>query len=282
MTTPSTLSVSVAARYLEIDGAMAFVEDSLVGDETVLCLHTAGQNGVQWRHTTHALAAQGYRVLVPDLPGHGRSEPALNGPIDDLSAYAEWCLRLVEALGCEVHYVVGCSIGGRITLDIATRLGKNLRGIVAMAADAGGDPHGHTSWVRELEDSAAPSRTDRTYYGTFAVIGKSLTADRSELIATMHRREDPLVSTSDLIGWGKHDLRARLANIACPAHLVVGEDDLWLDPTAVEWAADQIPNARYTLLEGIGHYPMEEIDDFPVVLGGWLRELAQAHRSVSR
>ena len=89
----------------------------------------------------------------------------------------------------------------------------------------------------------------------------------------MHRREDPEISTSDLIGWATHDVRATLDGVACPTHLVVGDDDLWLDPADVRRAAELIPDSRFTLLEGIGHYPMEEVEGFADVLHGWLGEL---------
>jgi pimeloyl-ACP methyl ester carboxylesterase len=264
------------ADYAEVGGTLAFVEQHGDDDDPpVLCLHTAGQSGVQWRHTAPALAARGYRVVVPDLPGHGRSEPARGGPVTDLGAYAAWCLDLVDHLGLERPVVLGCSIGGKIALDVAARAPERLAGVVAMAADAwtGGRPSVR-GLRRELSDVAAPARTDRTHLGTLAVLGRRVPHERGELIATMHRREDPTVSTSDLLGWTTHDLREHLPRITCPAHLVVGEDDLWLDVERVRWAAGRIPGARCTVLEGVGHYPMEEIEGFDAVLDGWLRELA--------
>jgi len=70
-------------RYLEIGQSVAFIEEHGAGP-TVVCLHTARQSGVQWRYVSRGLAARGYRVIVPDLPGHGRSEPAPSGPNTDL------------------------------------------------------------------------------------------------------------------------------------------------------------------------------------------------------
>lgn len=262
----------ISAHYLEIDGALAYVEQCGEG-RPVLCLHTAGQSGIQWRHTTERLAAHGYRVIVPDLPGHGRSEPAVEGPVSDLGEYARWCLELLRALDAHDAFVVGCSIGGKISLELAVRAGAELSGVVAMAADAHNTRTNLTGLRRELEDAAAPSRSERTYYGTLAVVGRSVPRDRADVIATMHRREDPVVSTSDLIGWGTQDLRAALPDIACPTHLVVGEDDLWLDVADVVWAAEQIPGGRATVLDGIGHYPMEEMDGFAEVLHAWLAKL---------
>lgn len=267
----------IRAEYTRVGGTLAFVEQAGDGPG-VLCLHTAGQSGVQWRGVTAGLAARGYRVVVPDLPGHGRSEPGPGGPVTDLGTYAAWCVELLDRLGMDRPFVVGCSIGGKIALDVASRI-PHLAGVVAMAADAGpGRRPGVAALRRELSDVAAPSRTDRTHLGTLAVVGSSVPAARAELIATMHRREDPAVSTSDLIGWATHDLRDALAAISCPVHLVVGADDLWLDPAAVRAAAQRIPVARATVLDGVGHYPMEEIEDFAAVLDRWLGELAGSGR----
>lgn len=271
------------AQYLDVGGALAFVEDHGAIEATpVLCLHTAGQSGVQWRHVAGALAQRGYRVIVPDLPGHGRSEPAPGGPVTDLGVYADWCLELITTLDIGRPYVAGCSIGGKITLDLACRAPERLAGVVVMAADAwtNGRPSAR-GLRRELSDVAAPSRTDRTHLGTLAVVGRSVPKDKAEMIATMHRREDPAISTSDLLGWASHDLREALGGVSCPAHLVVGEDDLWLDPDAVRWAAGRIPGARCTVLEGIGHYPMEELEAFDAVLEGWLRELDASQADIS-
>lgn len=263
----------IEARYADIGGTLSYVELAGTGP-AVLCVHTAGQSGVQWRHTIGELAELGYRVVVPDLPGHGRSEPAAGGPVDDLGCYAEWLRELVAELGLDRPYVVGCSIGGKIALDLAIRCGDELSGVVAMAAEAGGGTVKVSGLRRELEDVAAASRTDRTYLGTLAVVGGSLSPERAELIARMHRREDPEVSTSDLIGWGTHDVRARLSSIACPVHVVAGADDLWVDAAKVRSTAAAIPGARCTVLPGVGHYPMEEITGFADVLHGWLGELA--------
>jgi pimeloyl-ACP methyl ester carboxylesterase len=265
----------IQASYVTVRGALAYVEQSGSG-RPVLCLHTAGQSGVQWRYTTERLAALGYHVIVPDLPGHGRSEPAGDGPVRDLGDYAQWCLELLELLDVHEPFVVGCSIGGKIALDLAVRAGGDLAGVVAMAADAHNSRTSVSGLLRELEDAAAPSRSDRTYFGTLAVVGRQVPPARAELIATMHRREDPLVSTSDLLGWATHDLRPELHGIACPTRLVVGDDDLWLDVADVVWTAQQIPGGHSTVLEGIGHYPMEEVEDFATLLHGWLVELGAA------
>lgn len=264
----------IEAQYVHLNGSLAYVETAGEGP-AVLCLHTAGQSGVQWRHTLGGLSELGYRVVVPDLPGHGRSEPAACGPVRDLGRYAEWCIDLIDALALDRPYVMGCSIGGKISLDIATRIPDRLSGVVAMAAQVDApSPGGVAGLERGLEDASSPSRTDRTYYGTLAVCGRTVPPDRVEMISAMHRREDPVVTTNDLIGWFSHDLRDRLGQITCPTYLVVGDDDFWLDLDQVRWTGSQVPGARTLVLEGIGHYPMEEVTGFPAVAHEWLTALA--------
>ena len=262
----------IRAEHREIDGAVGFAE--LSGDGIpLLCIHSAGQSGVQWREVLRDLPAHGYRVIVADLPGHGRSDNLPSGPVGDLRRYAAWLAELLHDLGADHPLVAGCSIGGKIALELAADPAVAPRAVVAMAADARNSRLSVRALERSLEDAASPSRADRTYLGTLACVGSRVPVERAEAIAAMHRREDPVVSTMDLIAWTEHDLRPRLAEIACPVRLVAGEDDFWIDLDDVAWAAGQIPDCTYDPLPGIGHYPMEEIADFPQVLAGWLGEL---------
>jgi pimeloyl-ACP methyl ester carboxylesterase len=260
------------SAYVEIDGRLGFVETAGEG-HPVLCVHTAGQSGVQWRRTLRELPRYGYRVIVPDLPGHGRSDEAAGGPVTDLGAYRDWLLRLAAELGADRFHVVGCSIGGKITLDLAASAPDRVTAAVAMAADARNARWSVRSLERSLDDVSSPSRADRTYYGTLAAVGAAVPPERAAEIARMHRREDPVISTSDLIAWTRHDLRDRLDAIACPLRMVAGADDFWIDVPDVEWTARRVPGCRLDVLPGVGHYPMEEIDDFTAVLAGWLADL---------
>jgi pimeloyl-ACP methyl ester carboxylesterase len=261
------------AHRLEVDGCSAFVEDAGEGP-VLLCVHTAGQSGVQWAPLLTALPAAGVRVIVPDLPGHGRTDPAPGGPVDDLTYYRDWLLSLLDVLGIDQFAVVGCSIGGKIALDLAAVGGDRVRGTVAMAADARNRLLSVAGLRRGLEASTNPSVADRTYLGTLASCGATVSAERAAHIAVMHRREDPVVSNSDLVGWSTHDLTDRLADIAGPVRWVIGEDDFWLDVASAREGAAMVPKCTFEVLDGIGHYPMEEIVDFPDVLLGWMREWA--------
>lgn len=262
----------IRAEYVTIDGTVGFAEVAGSG-MPLLCIHTAGQSGVQWREVLRGLGGSDYQVIVPDLPGHGRSDHLGSGPVRDLSAYTSWLTELLDELDVRNPLVVGCSIGGKIALELATNPLVQPRAVVAMAADAYSPQLSVRGLERGLEDSASPSRADRTYFGTLASVGGAMPLARAQVVAAMHRREDPVVATSDLIGWALHDLRDRLSTVQCPVHMVAGADDFWVDPSAVAWAAAQIPHGSYELMPGVGHYPMEELNDFPHQLRTWFDQL---------
>lgn len=270
----------ILAHHLDIQGRAAFVQEGRPEQPngvTLWAVHTAGQSGVQWRDTIRGLTDLGYQVLVPDLPGHGHSEPASGGVVDDISEYGHWSAEVLDALaeviGGNRVVVVGCSIGGKIAQDMAVRHGERLAAAVSMCAEPGPGRVKLHALQRELEDSAAPARRDRTYYGTRAVVGRKVSPERTELIATMHCREDAVISTSDLIGWGRHDVRDLLPGLTCPVTFVAGEDDLWVDATQVEAGAATAPNSHYEFLAGYGHYPMEEMPDFVPTLHRWITRM---------
>lgn len=276
----------IESRYLEIGGALGFVEivtpDRRDIDPAtlpaILCIHTAGQSGVQWRRVARDLANRGYRVIVPDLPGHGRSEPAPGGPVTSIVDYGDWLCSVLDALDIERPYVIGCSIGGKLTLELATRPERPLSGAIAMEAEAGPGRVNVNGLRRELEDVAGPARAERTYLGTLASVGRSVPEAKAHVVALMHKREDPEISSSDLIGWGTHDVRDRLNQVTAPLHVVAGRDDPWIVVDEIARVAEMVNEnspgrARFTVLDGIGHYPMEEIEDFATLVDTWIGEL---------
>jgi pimeloyl-ACP methyl ester carboxylesterase len=229
---------------------------------------------LQYREVLQRLPDHGYQVVVLDLPGHGRSTPAKDGPISDLHDYAEICWQVIEQLSLVKPVAVGCSIGGKIVLDLCVHHGEQLTAGVAMEADAYSGRLSVSGLRRSMSDEASPSQGDRTYFGTLASCGVSTPSDRAEQIALMHRREDNVITSSDLIGWTTHDLRDDLHRTVCPLFVVAGSDDFWVTTEKCAEVATSVPRGEFVSLRGVGHYPMEELADFPELLASWLQSLA--------
>lgn len=100
------------------DGAL-YVEDSGAKDgEAVVFFHSSGMSGRQWRRLAQGLGASGYRTIVPDLSGHGKS-PGWEEPRPfSYRVDVERMRALVASLPAAAHFV-GHSYGGLIALLVA-------------------------------------------------------------------------------------------------------------------------------------------------------------------
>jgi len=107
----------------------------LIGGEgpPLVLVHGLGGAAGNWRLVAPALAAA-RRVLIPELPGHGGSEP-LRGA-QTIDPFADAVLAVAEAEGAVPAPWVGHSLGGLVALRTAVRRPEAVTGIV-VAAGAG-------------------------------------------------------------------------------------------------------------------------------------------------
>ncbi|HTI23212.1 MAG TPA: alpha/beta hydrolase [Kutzneria sp.] len=103
----------------------------------IVLVHGFMGAGSQWITGGHAaaLAAAGFRVILPDLRGHGESERHCDYPPDVL---ADDLLALVAELGLDDYDLGGYSLGGRVTLRALVRGARPRRAIIGGQGLIGG------------------------------------------------------------------------------------------------------------------------------------------------
>ncbi|HEY2354343.1 MAG TPA: alpha/beta fold hydrolase [Gaiellaceae bacterium] len=117
-------------RELIVDGARLRYAVSGDGPPLVL-VHGLGGTVENWRALAPALAER-HRVLVPDLPGHGRSEALPEAR--HLDEIVDAVFALAEAERIEHAAWIGHSLGGTVSLRAAVRRPDAVRGVVLAAA----------------------------------------------------------------------------------------------------------------------------------------------------
>jgi pimeloyl-[acyl-carrier protein] methyl ester esterase len=200
-----------------------------------------------------------FRVVRPDLRGHGRSTP---GPASlellaaDLAAVAE-----AEPAGA---VLLGWSLGGLVALAALPRLRARLRGLVLLGATPRftvGDawPHGQPAraveglalrvrrqparaCVRFLEDCFAPGELDEAGRGRLAPLFAA-------------PPPDPAAALAGLEILASADLRAALAAVDLPLLVIHGEADPIVPAGAGRALAAAVPGAELAVLPGAGHAP---------------------------
>ncbi|WP_316830634.1 alpha/beta hydrolase [Pedobacter aquatilis] len=84
---------------------------------TVMLFHGKNFGGYYWGHVIRTLAANGFRVVVPDQIGFGRSsKPIINYSFTQL---AQWSKKLLDTLGVQKTSILGHSMGGMLATRFA-------------------------------------------------------------------------------------------------------------------------------------------------------------------
>lgn len=108
------------------------------GQQTLVLLHSGGMAGVEWAPQIPAFAKR-YRVLVPDLPGHGKS--LLPGDKLSVEIIGNAILGMLDKENVEAAHIVGSSLGAAtamwLTLNYPARIKKAVFYRISYAKNAG-------------------------------------------------------------------------------------------------------------------------------------------------
>src|SRR5256885_16826022 len=144
----------MVGRYLrtDIEGVAhrLYFEEAGQGIPLV-CLHTAGADNRQYRHLlADADITKRFRVLAFDMPWHGKSTPPDGWERGEYrlttQSYTAAVRAFCRALELERPVVMGCSIGGRIVLNLAIWHAREFRALIALEAADFQQPGYDTAW----------------------------------------------------------------------------------------------------------------------------------------
>ncbi len=256
----------IVGRYLRLtlDGRPHRVYFEEAGEGIPLvCLHTAGADGRQWRHLLNdADVTRHYRVLAFDMPWHGKSLPPVGWQDEEYrltsAAYVDMVMAFVRALGLARPVVMGCSIGGKIVLELARLHAGELRALIGLeAADYQAPWYDDTSWLHR------PDVHGGEVCGAMmsGLIAPQSPAESRWDTLWMYMQGGPGVFRGDLHFYRAEDFRSRVATIGtpgCPLYLLTGEYDFSCTPEDTHRTAKALPGVSVTVMTEIGHFPMSE------------------------
>ncbi len=204
--------------------------------EPLVLLHGLSGAAANWIELAPRLAER-WRVLVPDLPGHGGSAPLPAAP--NLDAFAERVHLVAAREGMLPASVVGHSFGGLVALRWAIRHSDDISGLVL--AGAAGISSG-TRWAEFWVSLLGITRPSKVVAPLRHAIGRnpvlrravftrwqvadplSLSARAIEHLLVATRLHTDVISAGDaLVG---DDVRTDLSRVRCPALVVWGARDL--------------------------------------------------------
>lgn len=125
----------------------------------VLCLHGILEQGAAWSEVAIRLAQKGYRVIAPDLRGHGRSDRVGKGGSYNLIDFLGDIDAIVEILAGKAFILVGHSLGSVLGAVFATIRPQRIKNIVLVETilpTLNDDDDPTDSLTSQLNSMAAP------------------------------------------------------------------------------------------------------------------------------
>jgi pimeloyl-ACP methyl ester carboxylesterase len=275
-------------RYLDLHGERVAYRDEGTG-EALLLIHGMAGSSATWRAIIPALSKK-YRVVAPDLLGHGESTK----PRGDysLGAFAASLRDLLDELGISKATVVGQSLGGGVAMQF-TYQHRDYCQRLALISSGGLGPD--LNWILRIlsapgAELVLPVVAQRAVLNVGSKLGSWLTSvgiqspRGSEMWSAYSSLADPqtrqaflrtLRSVVDYRGQAVSALGKIHVSHGLPTLLIWGEQDRII-PVAHGYAAHEaVPGSRLEILAGVGHFPHVEapaavvdiLDDFIATTG---------------
>ncbi len=257
-----------ASRFVEASALRWHVQEMGPPDAPVLLLvHGTGAATHSWRGLMPALAGR-FRVIAPDLPGHGFTDalpagrlslPGMAAALADLTT----TLRVTPAIA--VGHSAGAAILARMCLDgrlsptLLVALNGALKPFPGLAAIL------FPSLARMLFLNALTPRifawtadraaVQRLIQGT----GSRLDPAGLELYRRLFQKPAHVAGALGMMAnWNLDALDRDLPRLSARTLLVVGSEDKAIAPDTAFAVRDRLPDARVALLRGLGHLAHEE------------------------
>ncbi len=275
-------------RYLDLHGERVAYRDAGTG-EALLLIHGMAGSSATWRAVIPALSKK-YRVVAPDLLGHGESTK----PRGDysLGAFAASLRDLLDELGIDRATVIGQSLGGgvamqftyqhrdyceRLALISSGGLGPDLNWILRILSAPGAELVLPVVAQRAVLNVGNKLGSWLTSVGIQSPRGSEMWSAYSSLADQQTRQAflRTLRSVVDYRGQAVSALGKIHVSHGLPTLLIWGEDDRII-PVAHGYAAHEaVPGSRLEVLAGVGHFPHVEaptavvdiLDDFIATTG---------------
>ncbi len=237
--------------YCTVDGQKIYYRESPEGERqntTLVCIHGSGGDGTVWDYQLSGLA-QVCRVIVPDLPGHGRSEGEAPGSVETCAARVD---GFIEELEIDTFFMAGHSLGGAVVQAYACAHGERLQGVVLAATGTQFDiADEYLQLVERDFPAAAKASCENAYAGTVPE-----DVCRKGYAMLMNNGSETMIR--DIRACSHFNGRDMAGAITTPCLVMCGSDDIITPAGLSEELAGLVPSSDLVIVPKTGHMVMIE------------------------
>ncbi len=246
----------------------------------VVLVHGLMASGEMFRWLAEPLATR-YRLIVPDLPGHGRSA-TLPAPYT-VEAMAAQVAAALDSRGIRDAHVMGYSHGGTIAQQLARDATHLVRSLALVATYA----YNIATRRERVEGWLAPRMVRLFGMRRMAALvvrpgtggGPPLDADRLAWLRAMLAGNDTAAMALASAELSRFDSRPWLGQLHVPTLVVSGGQDRAIPPHHAAMLAQGIPGARTATIAEAGHTRIwTHPDRLAEILMSWWDEVDERRR----
>jgi pimeloyl-ACP methyl ester carboxylesterase len=268
------------SRAVEVGGVSLYVEDRGSGTP-VLLIHGWPDSGHLWRNQVPFLTGHGFRVIVPDMRGFGRSDRPAG--VDDytLSCAVGDIVGILDALGVKAAHVVGHDWGAAVAWFTAMFLPERVMKVAVLSVGHPRAPRtmrqNELSWYQLLFQFEGIAEAT-IQFDDWAWLREFLRGD-GDLARYIEDLSRPGALTASL-NWYRANLaprmpgnRPQLPPVTAPTLGIWSTNDYYLDGERMENSGVCVDGPwRYEVISGASHWiPLDAPDRLNELLLNWLR-----------
>ena len=272
---PALPAAADTTRRVSVHGLELSLDDRGSGPE-LLFVHGYPLDGSLWRH--QAGAFPGWRTLIPDLRGFGRSDAPDLGY--SMATYADDLAAMLDTLGVDDVVLAGLSMGGYVAFEFLRRHRPRVRALALVdtraTADSAAGRKGREIALAGAREGGAPLIAEK-------MLPKLLAKSAPHELAEQVRAMMAAAPVPGLLGAlaamrdrpDSTDLLPGLKGL--PTLVVVGAEDVLTPPREAEGMAKAIPGAKLAIIPNAGHLPpLEQPEAFNRHLAALLAGAAES------
>jgi pimeloyl-ACP methyl ester carboxylesterase len=237
------------------DGRTISYHDSGTGTP-ILFLHSFGHNKNLWFPQLTHFAELGYRVIAPDMPGHGES--SFHPDDHTVDRIGQSYVEFLDKLGVDKTVVAGISIGGYIALRMWAHGSEKISGLVMICSKAEAD----TEEIRERRRKQIENITQNGLANFVETTGPKRVSPTIvetrpwvvDWIKMMNYTVSAEANAATLEAMAvKDDDTATLATIDVPALILSGSHDIFIPRESPHNLEKGIADATHHVIQDAGH-----------------------------
>ncbi|WP_462268082.1 alpha/beta fold hydrolase [Desulfobacter sp.] len=239
----------------ELNGIQLAYDD--VGEgPAVLLIHGFPLCRQMWHPQVQALAAAGFRAVVPDLRGFGESEAGTE--VGSTNLLADDLIALLDYLGIEKAVIGGMSMGGYVMLNLLARYPERFSAACFIVTRADADDETARDKRNHLIAEIKAGRPD-TVPNAFAplLFADQTVADRPELVEEVRAWMTATSPSGLVLGLeairDRDDSSSLLPQLKIPVLVMGAQEDKAIPPEKSTDMAERIPGAQFCMLSAAGH-----------------------------